>query len=190
MKGCVFLDRYSLFLIAIALSLDAFGVALSIGLNPEIKNRNKLIFSISFGFFQFLFSLIGSLSGYYFVNCIGSLPEVIGGVIIAIVGVIMINDGMEHKEQCILFSPKMYIILGASVSIDALVVGFTALGTRKSYSLIFGYTMVISTVTLIMSALAFVIAKHLKKLSIVARFADYIGGIILILFGIKMMFLG
>ena len=102
----------------------------------------------------------------------------------------MINDGMEHKEQCILFSPKMYIILGASVSIDALVVGFTALGTRKSYSLIFGYTMVIGTVTLIMSALAFVIAKHLKKLSIVARFADYIGGIILILFGIKMMFLG
>ena len=46
----------------------------------------------------------------------------------------MINDGMEHKEQCILFSRKMYIILGASVSVDALVVGFTALGLIDSIS--------------------------------------------------------
>lgn len=184
------LDWCSLLIIAMALSLDAFGVALSIGLNPEIKYKSKLIFSSSFGFFQFLFAFVGSIAGYYFVNYISSLPEVIGGVVIAIVGVIMINDGMNHKEECILFSPKMYIILGASVSIDALVVGFTALGTINSFSLILLYTIVIGTVTLIMSSLAFIIAKHLKKISIVARYADYIGGIMLLLFGLKMMFLG
>ena len=42
------------------------------------------------------------------------------------------------------------------------------------------YTIVIGAVTLIMSLLAFVIAKHLKKISIVARYADYIGGIMLV----------
>jgi len=182
------LDLWSLLIIALALSLDAFGVALSIGLNPEIKYKSKLIFTGSFGFFQFLFAFIGSIAGYYFVNYISSLPEVIGGVIIALVGVIMINDGMEHKEQCILFSPKMYIILGASVSIDALVVGFTALGIVESFSLILIYTIVIGVVTSTMSFLAFIIAKHLKKISIVARYADYIGGIMLIFLGIKMMF--
>jgi len=184
------LDCFSLLIIALALSLDAFGVALSIGLNPEIKYKSKLIFSGSFGFFQFLFAFLGSIAGYYFVTYISSLPEVFGGVVIAIVGVIMINDGMEHKEQCILFSRKMYIILGASVSIDALVVGFTALGLIDSISSILMYTIVIGAVTLIMSLLAFVIAKHLKKISIVARYADYIGGIMLVFFGLKMMFLG
>lgn len=184
------MDYWSLLIIAMALSLDAFGVALSIGLNPEIKYKNKLIFSGSFGFFQFLFSFIGSLAGYYFVNYISSLPEVLGGVVIAIVGVIMINDGMENKEECILFSAKMYIILGVSVSIDALVVGFTALGTIESFSLILMYTIVIGAVSLLMSLFAFIIARSLKKISIVARYADYIGGIMLIIFGLKMMFLG
>lgn len=182
-------NLYSLFLIALALSLDAFGVALSIGLNPGVRLRNKLIFCLSFGFFQFLFSFVGSFAGIYFTNNIKAVPQLLGGIIISAVGVLMVKEGMEEKEECLLFTPKMYIILGASVSIDALVVGFTAFGSMNSNKLILIYTMVIGVVTFIVSAGAFIISRHLKKISAVARYADFIGGIILILFGLKMMFM-
>lgn len=184
------LNFYALLLIALALSLDAFGVALSIGLNPGVKLTNRMIFCLSFGSFQFLFSFIGSFAGIYFTNNIKSVPELIGGVIIAVVGVLMVKEGMEEKEECLLFTPKMYIILGASVSIDALVVGFTAFGNMDSSKLIFIYTLIIGLVTLIISGGAFIVSRHLKKISVIARYADYIGGIILIIFGLKMIFLG
>ena len=183
------MNLYSLLLIALALSLDAFGVALSVGLNPGVRLRKKLIFCISFGFFQFLFSFVGSFAGIYFTNNIKAVPELFGGIIIAIVGILMIKEGMEEKEECLLFTPKMYIILGASVSIDALVVGFTAFGSMDNIKLILLDTIVIGAVTFIISAGAFIISRHLKKISSVARYADYIGGIILILFGLKMMFM-
>ncbi len=179
---------YSLLLIALALSLDAFGVALSIGLNPNVRAINKLIFCVSFGFFQYLFSFVGSFAGFYFTSYIAAMPEVIGGMIISIVGVLMIKEGMEEKEECLLFTPRMYIILGASVSIDALVVGFTAFGNIHNNIRILLCTVIIGIISFIMSAIAFIISKYLKKISVIARYADYIGGIILVIFGLKMIF--
>lgn len=47
------MEFYSLFLVALALSLDAFGVSLCIGLNKSIGRKNKIQFMSSFGFFNF-----------------------------------------------------------------------------------------------------------------------------------------
>ena len=52
-------------------------------------------------------------------------------MIISLVGVVMIREGFENKGKCPLLKPKMYFILGVSVSIDAMVVGFTALNSLK-----------------------------------------------------------
>lgn len=179
---------YSLLLIGLALSLDAFGVALSIGLNRKVRLDNKVIFSISFGFFQFLFSLIGSYAGVLFNKYIAAVPEIIGGIVIVIVGILMIKEGLEEKEECLLFTPKMYIVLGISVSIDAMVLGFTVLSDMGSNLLIMNYTLVIGLITLIITGIAFIISRFLNKIAIISRYADYIGGIILVIFGIKMIF--
>ena len=181
------MDIYPLFIIALALSLDAFGVALCIGLNNQTRFINKLGFIISFGVFQFLFSYIGACVGFLFNTYVASMPTIIGGMIISLVGVIMIKEGFENKGKCPLLKPKMYFILGISVSIDAMVVGFTVLNNITKVVL-FKYTLFIGGITLVMSTIAFIISKYLKKIEIVARYADYIGGIILIIFGIKMMF--
>lgn len=94
------MNFYSLSIIAIALSLDAFGVALSIGLDNRLRMRNKLIFSLSFGFFQFLFALTGSYTGFLFNKYIVSVPNIVGGIIIALVGVYMIVEGASDKDKC------------------------------------------------------------------------------------------
>ena len=182
------MELYPLFTIALALSLDAFGVALCIGLNNHARFRNKIWFIISFGLFQFLFSYIGAYAGFLFNTYIAAMPSIIGGIIIAFVGVLMIIEGFENEGKCPLLKTKMYFILGASVSIDAMVVGFTVLNNITSVVLFYN-TLFIGGVTLVMSAIAFIISRYLKKIEIVARYADYIGGIILIIFGLKMMFL-
>lgn len=179
---------YFLLIIALALALDAFGVALSIGLNNRVKFRNKIYFIISFGFFQFFLSLIGAYSGFLFNTYIIAVPKIIGGMIIAAVGVMMIREGMEEKDEKFILQTKMYFILGISVSIDAAVVGFTALNRINSSWLLFQCTLFIGVITLIMTTLAFLISKYLKKIDVVGKYADYIGGITLIIFGLKMMF--
>lgn len=181
------LNFYSLMIIAIALSLDAFGVALSIGLNPHVKASNKIGFIISFGFFQFILSFIGAYAGYLFTS-FASVPSIIGGIIIAIVGVMMIKEGFEEKEECMLLKKSMYLILGISVSIDALVVGFVTLNSIISISVLLTDTIIIGVTTLILTSIAFLLTKYLNKVQFICKYADFIGGTILILFGFKMMF--
>ncbi len=179
---------YSLFSIAIALSLDAFGVAVCIGLNSQVRRNNKYLFALSFGFFQFLFSLIGAYAGFLFNKYIAAVPEVIGGIVIAIVGAMMIKEGFENEGECPLIKPSMYFILGMSVSIDAMVVGFTAFNDITSNAVRLANTTFIGVVTLIMALGAFFLARYLKRVEAVGKYADYLGGIILIIFGIKMIF--
>ena len=181
------MDIYPLFIIALALSLDAFGVALCIGLNEQTKFANKVGFTISFGLFQFLLSYIGAYAGFLFNTYVASMPTIIGGMIISVVGVIMIKEGLENQGSCPLLKPKMYLILGVSVSIDAMVVGFTVLNNITKVMLLKD-TLFIGLVTLAMVTIAFLISKYLKKIEVVGKYADYIGGIILIIFGLKMMF--
>lgn len=180
---------YILMSIAIALSLDAFGVAICIGLNNQVTRNHKFLFASSFAFFQFLFSLIGGYIGLLFNTYIASVPQLIGGIVIALVGVLMIKEGFENKGECPLIKPSMYFILGMSVSIDAMVIGFTALSSINSSIVMISDTVVIGLVTLIMSLIAFFLTRYLKKVDVIGKYADYLGGIILILFGIKMIFL-
>ena len=182
------MDIYSLFLIALALSLDAFGVAISIGLCNCMARKHKIKFCFSFGFFQFLFSLIGAYIGLLFNTYVASVPQLIGGMIISIVGVFMIKEGFEKKSDTLLLDPKMYIVLGASVSIDALVVGFTVFSNILNYTEILSQTLFIGFVTGVLSCAAFIISRYLRKIDVITKYSDFVGGIILILFGLKMMF--
>jgi putative Mn2+ efflux pump MntP len=182
------LGFYLLFSIALALSLDAFGVAVCIGLNNQVRRNNKFLFALSFGFFQFLFSLIGAYAGFLFNTYIAAVPEVIGGIVIAVVGAMMIKEGLENQGECPLIKPSMYFILGMSVSIDAMVVGFTAFHEVTSMAVRLSDTLFIGLVSLIMSLGAFFLARYLKKVNAIGKYADYLGGVILIIFGIKMIF--
>ncbi|MDP4179294.1 MAG: manganese efflux pump [Bacillota bacterium] len=182
------MNIFDIAVIGTALSLDAFGVSLSIGLNSKVKRTNKCMFAVSFGFFQFAFAFLGGLFGNLFNAYILEVPGVIGGIITAFVGVLMVKEGFNEQKECLLIKPKMYFVLGISVSIDALVIGFTVLNTINKLNLILKDTIYIGVITLCFSFSAFYIAKYLKKINLVCKYADYIGGIVLIVFGIHMMF--
>lgn len=176
-------------LIAVSLAMDAFGVTLSISLNNKISKKRIMLYILSFSFFQFLFTLIGSTSGYLFDTYIAAIPNLAGGIVMILIGIFMIIDGIKRKESSILLKTSTSLILGISVSIDALVVGFSSFYNLGHILLIFIDSIFIGLVTLFICLLGFFLCRVIKKINIIAKFSDFLGGTALILFGLKMLFL-
>lgn len=175
-------------ILGIALAMDAFGVCLGIGISPLVNRKTKVKYCISFSFFQFLLTFVGGVLGYYFDSYIAEIPSALGGIIIAIIGVLMIADGRKSGEDNILINENMVIVLGISVSIDALVIGFSAFQHLGGILILSVDCMLIGLITLFMCFLAFIICKFIRKINFVAKYSNYLGGIALILFAIKMIF--
>lgn len=184
------MDLRHLIIIGIALAMDALGVTLSIGLNPRVRRDSKIKYIISFGFFQFLFFFLGGVFGYLFERYVVAIPNIIGGIAIGIVGIMMFKEGVESEEKDdeLLLKKGMPIILGISVSIDALVIGFTASHRACICLLMVLNAVMIGLITLLICTTGFFLCRYIRRLDFVTRYADFLGGIILIIFSIKMIF--
>ncbi|MBM7556452.1 manganese efflux pump [Halanaerobacter jeridensis] len=174
--------------IALALALDAFAVALGVGCGTQMKLREKSGIVISFAFFQFLFALLGAGLGNYIDKNIFNITGYISGTMILLIGMLLLWEGYKDDEACMYANLEFwtYIVLGISVSIDALGVGFSAL-YNFDLSLIFGNTLIIGLITAILTGTSFIVVKYIKNFLIVEKYADYIGGVVLIIFGLKMI---
>lgn len=177
------------FIIGTALAMDAFGVALGIGLNPILERKHKIKFVASFSFFQFLFTFIGGNMGHLFDVYIANIPSLTGGIIMSIVGVLMIIDGLEEKENKMLIKNSTCFILGISVSIDALVIGFTTFHEIPNIAVLFNYSLIVGVITALFTNCAFIIGRYINKIDFIAKYANFFGGAALIIFGLKMIFL-
>mgnify|MGYP006278526125 CR=1 FL=1 len=182
------MDLLEIILISIALALDASGVSVSMGIDKKIKKSDIAFFIISFGFFQFLFSFLGGYFGILFNEYVFTLPCKLGGFIIFIVGILMIKEGFCENEKINKFTWYIKLLLGISVSIDAFVVGFSVLNFLNSLFTIFRYSIIIGIITSFMTSISFKISTKIGKMYFVRKYADFLGGIILVFFGIKMMF--
>jgi putative Mn2+ efflux pump MntP len=176
-------------MIGIALAMDAFGASISIGINSVIKKRKKIYYLISFGFFQFSLFFLGGLLGKICDMYIISISNTLGGVVIAIVGILMIIDGIKNNKESILTKNSMVILLGISVSIDAMVVGFTAFHGIESSTVLFLYSILVGLITLFLCNLGFCMCRFIRKLNLPCKYANFFGGLALIIFSIKMIFL-
>lgn len=182
------MNLYDVIIIGIALAMDAFGVTLGIGLNPSINRRHKIKFVLSFAFFQFLFTYVGGSLGYLFDTYITNIPSIAGGIIMGIVGILIIIDGFKEKENEILIKNSTCLLLGISVSIDALVIGFTAFHQISLNLLLCVDSILIGLITLFICTLGFFICRYMKKFKFITTYANFFGGIALIFFGLKMIF--
>lgn len=182
------MDLFGVIIIAIALAMDAFGVTLGIGVNPILRREHKIKFVLSFGIFQFLFTYVGGCLGYLFDTYVTSIPNIAGGIIMGIVGTLMFMDAFKEKENNILLKNTTCIILGISVSIDALVIGFTAFHHVGGILILGVNSILIGLIAMFVCTLGFFLCRYIKKVEFITRYANFFGGIALILFGLKMIF--
>lgn len=177
-------------IVGVALAMDAVGVSLSIGLNSRVSRGKKIAFILFFAIFQFLLFFLGGVGGHLFQRYITAIPSIIGGVAIAIVGIMMIKEGIENddKDESILLKKGMVLILGLSVSIDAFVIGFIAFNNIISILTMVSDALIVGAITLILCLAAFYLCRYIRKIEFISKYADFLGGIILIIFAIKMIF--
>ncbi len=176
---------FDLFLIALALSMDAFAVAICKGLSvKKVGAKHILTVGIYFGGFQALMPLIGFLLGFKFERFIVSIDHWIAFVLLAVIGGNMIKEalGGEDDEVNDSFSFKTMLPLALATSIDALAVGisFAFLGVD-----IVTAALLIGVTTFVISGAGIVVgnifgAKYKSK-------AELAGGIVLILIGLKIL---
>lgn len=173
-----------LVLIAVGLAMDAFAVSVCKGLSmSKMEWKKAVIIGLYFGGFQALMPLIGYVLGVGFEDKIKSLDHWIAFVLLVFIGMNMIKEAFEIKEESndkIDF--KTMIILGIATSIDALAVGVTFAFLNVNIMLAIS---LIGIITFIISMIGVKIGnvfgdKYETK-------AELAGGFILIFLGAKIL---
>ena len=175
---------WELFAIALGLSADAFAVSICKGLSlNQPKLNHYALTGLYFGGFQALMPLIGFWLGSRFQSLIVSIDHWIAFLLLALIGINMIKESRGESE-CLDSSlkPGEMLPLAVATSIDALAVGITFAFLNVN---IFGAVSLIGITTFILSAVGIFIGNKFG-----CKFrskAELLGGIILIVIGIKIL---
>lgn len=191
-RNCVIqegkLNILQVILIGIGLSMDAFAISLCHGLCKKHVSLNDILQpAIIFGGFQALMPIIGFFIGSIFNEKISQYGNIIAFIILVYLGINMIKEAKsEENEECSCKTDrenklKNLLFMGIATSIDALAVGFTFSLTEVTN--IYFQGSVIGIVTFIIAGCG-VIMGH-KFGTLLESKAQYLGGAILILIGIK-----
>ena len=179
-----------LFLLGVWLSMDAFAVSVCNGLGMRNLNKKKaLIIGLYFGVFQALMPFVGWLLGSQFQKYITSIDHWIAFILLGFIGgKMMIEAVREWNEEEVVdvmdapIDHKNMLVLAVATSIDALAVGitFAFLGTPivEAITIIGITTMVISIAGVVVGN--FFGSRYKSK-------AEFIGGLILVLLGLKIL---
>ena len=172
---------------AIALSMDAFAVAVCKGLaTDKVKLRHMLIVGAWFGGFQGLMPLLGYLPvrllGPVIEKYVTAIDHWVAFVLLAFIGGKMIVEAMGRDEKCADCSLSFSVMLAMAVatSIDALAVGIT-IGLQSANILL--AVLLIGVITFVLSAIGVKLGNVFgAKYKFVA---ELLGGITLVLIGTK-----
>lgn len=180
--------------LGVALAMDAFSVSMANGLNdPDMERKNMLMIAGTFAGFQFAMPMVGWF-------CVTTIKEIfsmfekfipwIALILLLLIGGKMLLDGIrgdaEGAESSGELGVKLLIVQGIATSIDALSTGFTT----SAYSAFqaFVSSLIIAVVTFFICVAG---VKIGKKFGVrLAGKAQILGGVILILIGLKICFIG
>lgn len=174
-------------LIGIGLSMDAFSVSICKGLTTKrFSWKMALTCGLWFGCFQALMPVIGYYLGAQFQEYIEAFDHWIAFGLLFLIGANMIREALTGKKEDSHLSPHTshlnMLVLAIATSIDALAVGvsFACIQVKLWPSI-----LVIGLTTFAFSVLGVKIGNTFG--SKFEKSAEVIGGIILILIGLKIL---
>ena len=187
------MSALEIWLIAVSLAMDCLAVSIASGI---IQKRyvwsNMLPMSLSFGWFQGMMCAIGWVAFIYFSGWVESIDHWIAFGMLAVIGGNMIKEGLSEEDEERHFNPSsawVILTLAVATSIDALAVGisFACLGYQTITSLIYPVA-VIGFVSLVFSLIGLYLGVTFGKKIEQRIKPELVGGIILILIGLKILF--
>lgn len=178
------------FLIGIGLSMDAFAVSICKGLKMKVIDfQQSFVIALLFGIFQAIMPLIGYGLSVNFAEYISQYSHWIAFVLLVTIGGNMIRESVTDKGESdctVSVDLKELFLLAIATSIDALAVGITfgTMGDKMEISI--GLSVIMIGITTFVISLAGVVIGNVFGERYKSK-AEIVGGIILILIGIKVV---
>lgn len=171
-----------------ALAMDALAVSILLGISlPRARLRDGLRVGGVFGGFQAIMPIIGYFLGRAVYQLICSVDHYVAFGLLAIIGGKMLYDAIKGEKNTLTggdkaLSLKLLLPLALATSIDALAVGVSMALLDVQIWL---SAAIIGVVTLIICACGLMAGKKLGE-KLQSR-AQLLGGIVLILIGVKIL---
>lgn len=180
------MEILTILLLAVGLSFDSFAVSVCSGLNlPQIRFFQAAKIAIFLAAFQALMPLIGWLVGNSIKSLIEPVDHWIAFGLLSLIGGKMIIESFISSEVREIKNPlhiRVILVLSLATSIDALAVGFSFSTLLDKILLA---VFIIGAVTFIASMLGILLGK--KTGPKINRFAELLGGLILVIIGSKIL---
>ena len=168
-------------LLAVALAMDAFAVALAQGARFQPRAGHALVVATAFGVAQGAMAAIGWLLGEVALSWIAAIDHWIAFILLAGIGIMMLRGGDEDDTKPLLGGAALFAA-SIATSIDALAAGVTL------PTIGFDPAVTVALIAVITFALSWG-GVRLGK-SVGARFgrgAEIFGGLILIAIGCRIL---
>ena len=188
------------FLLAIALAMDAFAVSIGLGAKSQKKSsayvlRLAVYAALYFGIAQGVMPLIGYLLGAVLLGWLATAAPWIGGGILILLGAKMLYEAFNGEVEAVLadsfdeniqekINHRMMFTLAIATSIDAMAAGFTLNLLAVNAWLA---CLIIAIVTAVFGFLGIYLGK--SSGTWLEDKAEILGGLVLIAIGIKVMFI-
>lgn len=169
-------------LLAFALAMDAFAVALTQGARFRPDARGALAIALTFGVFQAVMPLIGWGIGAVAFEYIEAVDHWIAFGLLAFLGARMLGGHVGEEEAARALTGRALLVAGVATSVDALAAGIT-LPTLDAAPFI--ATALIGIVTFVMSGAGVALGRVAGDRW--GEWAERAGGVILIGLGTKIL---
>lgn len=178
---------FDLILIAISLSMDAFAVSICKGLSVrKVSFLHALICGVWFGGFQGLMPALGYFLGDRFSTLLTRFGPWVAFILLAIIGANMVKESFGEDESLDDdYSPKAMLPLAVATSIDAFAVG---VGFAAVQVEILPAVTLIGCITCVLSGIGVKVGAIFGDKYRAP--AERLGGIVLILIGLKTLLSG
>ncbi len=180
---------FGVVLLGVGLAVDACCVCTTNGLVYRPSLCRSLYIALPFAIFQGIMPLIGYFGIGFLPDGLFQYNHIIAFILLTLVGVKMLYDGInktegeEYHENIKGLTVKMMLIQGVSTSIDALSVGVTLGGVDLEFMLL--SAGLISLITFFMCFAAVRVGERIgTRLN---NKAEIIGGVVLILIGVRLL---
>jgi manganese efflux pump family protein len=174
-----------LIFLAIALSMDGFAISIGLGTKQGKKNyRLALITALYFAAFHVLMPLLGYLGGKGLLQLVEAYAPIIAFALLSLIGAKMIVESFAYgiEKDIKQISHRLLLTLALATSVDAMAAGFT-LPLLDVQPLI--ACTIIGLITFVFSYVGVLIGA--KSGAWLESKAELLGGVVLILIGVRVL---
>jgi putative Mn2+ efflux pump MntP len=183
------MDIWTIILIALALAVDAFAVALASGVSLcQVSGRQTFRLAFHFGLFQAMMNIIGWAAGLTVRTLLENVDHWLAFGLLALVAAKMIKDAVVGREEAAekIDPTKGYtlVVLSVATSIDSLAVGLSFSVLNVSIWL---PAAIIGLVATVLTVLGLKLGCLLGSASRIGSRAEIIGGLVLLGIGFNIL---